>query len=83
MERRTHPDKDIEKALRYAEEAGWRVVRGGSHAWGKMYCPSNSKDCRCGEFCVSSIWSTPKNPGVHARQIRRVVDNCTQRADDE
>ena len=30
----------------------------------------------CGEFCRASIWSTPKNPGNHAKQIRRIVDNC-------
>jgi len=48
----------------------------GSHAWGKMYCPYNDVECRCGEFCITSIWSTPKNPGNHARQLRRVVDNC-------
>lgn len=41
-----------------------------------MYCPYNDKDCRCGEFCVSSIWSTPKNVDNHVKQIYRVVDNC-------
>lgn len=49
---------------------------GGSHAWGKIYCPHNDKKCRCGEYCISSIWSTPRNPANHAKQIRRVVDNC-------
>jgi len=83
MARRAHPDKDIEKALQYAEDAGWRVEQGGSHAWGKMYCPKNNNDCRCGEFCISSIWSTPRNPGSHAKQIRRVVDNCTDRPDND
>ena len=32
MIRTFHPDKDIEKALRIAEEHGWRIERGGSHA---------------------------------------------------
>jgi hypothetical protein len=41
-----------------------------------MYCPWNDANCRCGEFCIASIWSTPKNPGNHGKQIRRVVDNC-------
>ena len=50
---------------------------GGSHAWGKIYCPYNDGGCRCGEFCIACIWSTPKNPGNHARAILRVVDNCT------
>ena len=29
------------------------------------------------EHCVTSIWSTPKSAGNHAKQIRRIVDNCT------
>lgn len=77
MARRTHPKPDIEAALRYVEQNGWRVEIGGSHAWGKIYCPYNDKDCRCGTYCISSIWSTPKNAGNHAKQIRRTVDNCT------
>lgn len=77
MKRSAHPKKDVEKALRYAESQGWRVVQGGSHAWGKMYCPANAADCRCGEFCITSIWSTPKSEQNHAAALRRVVDNCT------
>jgi len=77
MSRKKHSKKEVEEALRYAEEHGWRIDVGGSHAWGKMYCPNNDKECRCGEFCIASIWSTPKNAGNHAKQIRRVVDNCT------
>ncbi len=77
--RTRHPKKEVEEARRYAEEAGWRVSVGGSHAWGKIYCPYNDHECRCGEFCIASVWSTPKNPGNHARQIRRVVDNCAAR----
>jgi hypothetical protein len=77
MKRSAHPKKDVEKALQYAESQGWRVVQGGSHAWGKMYCPANAADCRCGEFCITSIWSTPKSEQNHAAALRRVVDNCT------
>ena len=76
MPRTRHPKKDVEEALQHAEAQGWRIEVGGSHAWGKMYCPYNDAECRCGEFCIASIWSTPKNPGNHARQLKRVVDNC-------
>lgn len=76
MARKRHAKQEIETALRYAEAHGWRVEIGGSHAWGKIYCPYNDKDCRCGEFCISSIWSTPRNSANHARQIKRVVDHC-------
>jgi hypothetical protein len=76
MGRRNHPKKEVEQALQYAEENGWRVEERGSHAWGKIYCPYNSDDCRCGEFCITSVWSTPKNPEDHARALKRVVNNC-------
>lgn len=77
MPRKRHPDKDIEAALQHAEANDWRIEVGGSHAWGKIYCPSNSKSCRCGLFCIASIWSTPRNATHHANQIRRIVDNCS------
>ncbi|AXA55546.1 hypothetical protein ACNT2N_09910 [Pseudomonas thivervalensis] len=72
-----HPKKEIEETLRYAEGHEWRIGVGGSHAWGRVYCPYKEVECRCGEFCITSIWSMPKNPGNHARALRRVVDNCT------
>ena len=77
MSRRSHPHSDIEDALKYAEKNGWRVDGGGGHCWGKIYCPYNDKACRGGIFCIASVWSTPKNSGNHAKQIRKVVDNCT------
>lgn len=77
MSRRKHSKPDVEQALQYAEEHGWRVKPGGSHAWGKIYCPYNDKECRCGEFCITSIWSTPRSAVNHAKQIIRVVDNCS------
>ena len=77
MRRKKHPHKDIEGVLNHAEANGWQVVLGGSHAWGKMYCPYNDDECRCGLHCITSIWSTPKNPGNFAKQLRQVVDGCT------
>jgi hypothetical protein len=78
MARKTHPKQEVEDALRYAEKNGWHVDIGGSHAWGKIKCPYSDKECRNGIFCISSIWSTPKNSGNHGKQIRRIVDNCTK-----
>ena len=63
MARTSHPKKDIEEAIMYAEREGWRVEVGGSYAWGRIYCPYNDAECRCGEFCITSVWSTPKSPG--------------------
>lgn len=81
MARPIHPRKEIEEALRYAETHGWRVEPGGSHAWGRMYCPYNDPECRCGAFCVTSIWSTPRNASNHAKALRRVVDRCSRLED--
>lgn len=79
MARKQHPKKEVEAALQHAEANNWTVEVGGAHAWGKMYCPYNDVECRCGEFCITSIWSTPKSAGNHAKQLIRVVNNCTTR----
>lgn len=77
MARRRHGNKEIEAALTYAEAYGWRIEMARGHAWGRLYCPWKDEDCRCGEFCIVSVWSTPRNAAAHAKQIRRVVDYCT------
>lgn len=76
MARSRHPKPEVEAAIRHAEAHGWTIREGGSHAWGRMFCPYNDDTCRCGEFCIASIWSTPRNPGNHGRQLRRIVDHC-------
>ncbi|KAA0087683.1 hypothetical protein CIW54_13970 [Paraburkholderia sp. T12-10] len=75
---RPHPKKEIEAALAYAEAQGWRVEpkKANGHAWGRMLCPYNDADCRCGEFCITSIWSTPRCSVNHAKALKRVVDHC-------
>jgi len=77
MPRSRHAKKEIEAVLVYAETHGWRIEPASGHAWERLYCPHNDHECRCGEFCIISVWSTPKNPTNHARQLRRVVDHCT------
>lgn len=68
MARGTHSRKEVEKALKAPEAAGWSVIAtAAGHRWGKA---------QCGHGCVISIWSTPKNPGNHAKQITRAVRNC-------
>jgi hypothetical protein len=74
-----HPDKDIEAAIRYAEDHGWRVLEDGSHAWGFLYCPERSRNGH--RF---SVYSTPRVPFAHAKDLRRVVDRCQHgRGDDQ
>ena len=64
MARRRHPKKEVEAALREAETEGWIItISPKGHPWGRMTCPERS---RLG--CQRSIYSTPRNPGGHARE---------------
>jgi len=85
MADKKHPNKEIQAALSYAVDKGWSIKEAGAHAhaWGKIYCPYNDSECRCGEYCISSIWSTPRNPTNHAKQIRKVVDKCIRLKEDQ
>jgi hypothetical protein len=78
-----HPHKDIRDAIKYALENGWALheSKSSSHSWGILRCPNNDPNCRCGEFCSQSIWCTPKNPSNHAKQIKRIIDNCIYQKD--
>jgi hypothetical protein len=71
MARPTHPDKDIERAVLYAETHGWRYDHSNGHAWGRLYCKGAARAA-----CIMSVWSTPRDPTEHARQIRRRVAKC-------
>lgn len=74
--RKRHPNKEIEAAIQHAEANGWDVQMAPGHAFAVMRCPQNDAECRCGEFCQTSIWSTPKNPEGLARKLRRIVNKC-------
>jgi hypothetical protein len=79
MPRRRHPKKEVEEALREAESVGWRVeATVPGHRWGVMRCPEISRD-----GCQASIWSTPRNPGNHAKQLRRALTRCPDVAKEE
>ena len=78
--RKKHPDKEIEDTVRYAEAQGWQVIKCSGHAWGLLRCPHHDQECRCGQFCQMSVWSTPKDSGRHARQLRGKVDGCIHQA---
>lgn len=68
----SHPNKHIREALRYAEQHGWIIKKSGprAHAWGVIRCSHGHREC------WMAIYSTPKNPEGHARNIRRTVDRC-------
>lgn len=71
--RNLHPNKEIERAIQYAEHKGWRYKKAGNsaHAWGRLLCPQAMRD-----GCSMSVWSTPRNPDIHAQQIRRWINSC-------
>lgn len=74
--RKRHTSKEIEAVLQQPEGLGWIVGEGKGHTWGLLRCPANSKECRCGQFCQMSVWSTPKNPERHARKLQQKARAC-------
>ncbi len=69
-----HPNKDIREAILHAVSRGWRIEKAGprAHIWGRALCPEQS---RAGH--IFYIYSTPRNPTIHARKFQRYVDACT------
>ncbi len=68
-----HPDKAIEAAIAELEAAGWRYAPTGksAHAWGKLCCRQHDPS-----GCTIYVWSTPRVPERHARDIRRAGRKC-------
>lgn len=71
--RKVHPNKEIEKAIQYAESSGWRYKKAGesAHAWGRLLCPLQTR-----EGCGMSVWSTPRSADTHAKQIIKRINSC-------
>jgi len=65
-----HPNKHIREAIKYAEECGWRIVMSKGHAYCRIYGGCGHRDCQ------KSVWSTPRSPERHAKDIRDKVDSC-------
>jgi hypothetical protein len=85
MPRNKHPNKEIEEALQYAEAKGWRIENSHGHPFGQMYCPFKTSGETCegnGKWCRAGIWSTPRNTGSHARNIKKIVDRCMRKQEE-
>lgn len=67
-----HPNKEIRAAIDDMVSAGWRIQKRSGHAWGRAFCPGGAQGCRP----PTSIWSTPRVPELHARQLRRAIAQC-------
>ena len=71
MARHRHPNKEIEAAVKHAEDRGWRVFSGGSHAHWFLYCPEQNRN-----GCRVPVYLTPRDPENHAKRVRRRIDGC-------
>ena len=72
-----HPKKEIHRALEYAASKGWIVLESKKgHCWGIIRCPFGHGGCQ------KSIWSTPRSPQDHAKDIVRFVDKCVHVAEE-
>lgn len=69
MPRGRHPKKDVEQALNRAERNRLNVQqnRGRGHKWGDVGCQDTGHPKK-------SVWSTPRNPGNHAKEINKYTD---------
>lgn len=69
-----HPDKDIRKAIKDAEHAGWKADRskGAGHRWGTL---------SCGSGCAVALAGTPRRPADIAKRIREAVKKCDHNPD--
>jgi len=70
-----HPNKEIEAAVAYAETQGWSWIKVSGHAWGKASLRASATETDAPFF----VWSTPRVPEHHARQIKRDIDRCPHR----
>jgi len=70
-----HPKKEINAALDHADSLELKVERTvAGHKWGRIVCT-------CGAW--TSVWSTPRSPENHGRQLRRWVAQHIHGADEE
>jgi hypothetical protein len=76
MSRPRHPNKEVEEAVRYAEERGWTVRMLGH--WGRLSCAQADRD-----GCQVGVFGTRRNADNHARQVRRAVDRCPHQEREE
>jgi hypothetical protein len=66
-----HPNKHICEALKLAISLGWELVPSRGHAYCVIRCSFGARG-----GCQKSVWSTPKNPEGHARDIVRYAQAC-------
>ena len=71
MARDSHPKKELEAVIQYAEQEGWSVSQGKRHAKFKLRCKHHDRD-----GCTVPVWGTPSDVNDHAKDVRRAIDRC-------
>lgn len=67
-----HPNKEVSDAIEYAIDLGWTLVPGsGGHLYAMLRCPQGDRS-----GCQVPVFSTPTNPGNHARKVIRGINKC-------
>ena len=68
-----YPNRYIREAIAYALDNGWTLRKSGprAHTWGLLYCPQADRT-----GCARAVYSTPRRPEDHAKDIRRAVGRC-------
>ena len=74
--RRRHPNKEIDAAVRFAIAKGWEVKPSSGHLWGKLFCPERSS---LGH--IEFVYGTPKGKENVAKTIIRSVSSCEHKAE--
>jgi hypothetical protein len=70
-----HPKKEVNEVLDYADMLGHKVEQtAAGHKWGRITCSLGHR---------VSVWSTPRNPGNHARDLRKWADQHVHAGSDD
>ncbi|MHA3982316.1 hypothetical protein [Acinetobacter venetianus] len=74
-----HTNKHIAAAIDYALENGWKYIDTGksAHAFCILRCTQGHSEHSM------SVYSTPKKPENHAKNILKMVEKCTPLKKDE
>jgi hypothetical protein len=67
-------NKHVREAIEYAEKHGWTIRLPKGHSYGALLAPDGRTR--------KSVWSTPRNPDNHARDIERLVDRVAEEMGD-
>lgn len=73
-----HPDKEAQKALRDAKDAGWWFKPSQGHVFGTLTCtePEGMVRQHSDQVCTAKVYSTAGRSGATANHIRDQIRTC-------